>query len=153
VALLGAVVLLVSLFLDFYKPGLTAWRVFEVLDLVLAACAIVGGLAAASLAGAPVPAMESRVLSWAAGVALVIVVATLVNHPPAVGDQADPGLGLWLALAGSALMAAGALFANARVHVTVNVEERRHRVAAVDARRQREQTEATRPIEAPDAKL
>ena len=149
VALVGAVVLLVSLFLDFYDPGLTAWQVFEVLDLVLAAAAIVGGYAALSLAGAPVPAVDGRVLGYAAGTAFVLVVATLLNHPPAVSGSADPAIGLWLALAGSALMAAGALFATARVHITLNVEQRRTRVAAVDARQQpekRPETEATKPL-------
>jgi hypothetical protein len=155
VALLGAVILLVSLFLDYYEPGLTAWQVFELEDLLLAAIAITGGLAAASLAGAPVPAVDARVLGYTAGAALVLVVATLLNHPPAVSDQADPDLGLWLALAGAALMAAGALFANARVHVMLNVEQRRRRVAAVDARKPSE-TKATRPLdqeEPPEAKL
>src|SRR4051812_18354915 len=117
IALLGALVLLVSLFLDFYEPGLSAWEVFEVLDLVLAALAVLGGLAAASLAGAPVPTIDARVLGWSAGAALVIVVATLLNHPPAVSDATDPDIGLWLALAGSALMAAGALLSIARVNV------------------------------------
>ena len=158
IALLGAVILLVSLFLDFYEPGLTAWQVFEIEDLVLAAAAIVGGIAAASAAGAPVPAIDTRVLGYAAGIALVLVIATLLNHPPAVGDGADPDLGLWLALAGAALMAAGALFASARVHVTVNVEQRRTRVAAVDARQPPEagkppETEQTKPLDPPDAKL
>ena len=138
IALVGAVLLLVSLFLDFYEPGLTAWQVFEVLDLVLAALAIAGGLAALSLAGAPVPAIDARVLAWSAGAALVLVVATLLNHPPAVSDAADPALGLWLALAGAALMAAGALLSTARVHVTFNVENRRTRLSAVDARRREE---------------
>lgn len=138
IALVGAVVLLVSLFLDFYEPNLTAWQVFEVLDLVLAALAIVGGIAAAGLAGAPVPTLDARVLGWSAGAALVIVVATLLNHPPAVADAADPAIGLWLALAGSALMAAGALLSIARVHITLNVENRRTRVRAVDARRREE---------------
>ena len=36
---LGAVVLLISLFLDWYQPGVTAWDAFEVLDLLLAALA------------------------------------------------------------------------------------------------------------------
>jgi hypothetical protein len=146
IALLGAVVLLVSLFLDFYDPGLTAWRVFEFLDLLLAALAITAGLAAASLAGAPVPAIDARVLGYAALAALVIVIATLLNHPPAVSDTADPALGLWLALAGSALMAVGALLSTARVHVTLNVENRRTRVAAVDARRSAA-AEPARPAE------
>ena len=39
-ALLGGLVLLVSLFLDFYEPTFTAWEVFELLDLVLAALAV-----------------------------------------------------------------------------------------------------------------
>ena len=156
VALLGAVVLFVSLFLDFYDPGLTAWDVFEVLDLVLAAAAAVGAVAAASLAGAPVPALDARVLAYAAGTALVLVVATLLNHPPAVSGAQDPALGLWLALGGSALMAVGALLSVARVHVTLNVEGRRTRVAAVDARRREEaaaaEAEAARTPEPPDAR-
>ena len=36
---LGALVLLVSLFLDWYEPDVTAWEAFEVLDLLLAALA------------------------------------------------------------------------------------------------------------------
>src|SRR3954467_557744 len=37
---IGAIVLLVSLFLSWYEPGLTAWTVFEVWDLVLAAICV-----------------------------------------------------------------------------------------------------------------
>ena len=37
---LGALVLLVSLFLDWYQPAVTAWESFEVLDLLLAALGI-----------------------------------------------------------------------------------------------------------------
>ena len=33
----GAIVLIVSLFLSWYEPGRTAWTVFEVWDVVLAA--------------------------------------------------------------------------------------------------------------------
>lgn len=144
IAIAGAVLLLVSLFLNFFAPGLTAWEVYEVIDLVLAACAIVGGLAALGLAGAPAPAIEARWLGWSAGVAFVLVAASLVNHPPAVARDAQPELGIWLALAGSALMGAGALLSTARVHVTFNVEHRRTRVAAVDARR------AAAPAPAPE---
>jgi hypothetical protein len=134
IALLGAVVLLVSLFLDWYEPGLTAWDVFEVVDLLLAALAVVGGIAAASVAGAPVPPVDARVLGWTAGAAFVLVAATLLNHPPAVAGTSDPDLGLWLALAGAALMAVGALLATSRVRFTIAVEGRRQRVPAVDAR-------------------
>ena len=43
----GAVLLLVSLFIDWYDPGGDAWAVFESLDLVLAGAAVCGLLAVA----------------------------------------------------------------------------------------------------------
>ncbi|HEV2753006.1 MAG TPA: hypothetical protein VGV36_04130, partial [Solirubrobacteraceae bacterium] len=45
----GAALLLVSLFLDWYSPGATAWSTFETIDLALA------GLAVAALVGAVRP--------------------------------------------------------------------------------------------------
>jgi hypothetical protein len=47
---LGALLVLVALFLDFFEVGGSGWEVFEALDLVLA------GLAAAALYGALRPA-------------------------------------------------------------------------------------------------
>ena len=43
---LGALILLISLFLDWYQPNVTAWEAFEVLDLLLAALAIAALVAA-----------------------------------------------------------------------------------------------------------
>ena len=37
---LGALVMLVSVFLDWYEPNITAWQAFEVLDLLLAALSL-----------------------------------------------------------------------------------------------------------------
>ena len=44
---LGALVLLISLFLDWYQPAVTAWDAFEVLDLLLAALGVAALVAAA----------------------------------------------------------------------------------------------------------
>ena len=143
-ALVGAVLLLVSLFLSWYRPDLTAWEIFEVLDLVLAAIAIATALAALSALGVSIPAVPQRWLGPLAVVAFVLVVATLLNDPPAVaGAKVDTGL--WLALAGVCCMAAGALLAVARISVRFDVQDRRTRVAAVDARagEQPDQTEPT----------
>ena len=41
-AAVGGIVLLVSLFLHWYQPALTAWTVFEVWDVVLAVLAVAG---------------------------------------------------------------------------------------------------------------
>ena len=75
---------------------------FEALDLVLAALAVAGMVAAVRPDVAP---------PWAAvvvpGVAVFIVFVQLVNNPPAAGD-ANPAAGAWIALAGAFLMAAGA---------------------------------------------
>ena len=126
VALVGALALLVSLFLDWFRPHLSAWDVFEIVDLVLAAAAVVTILAAAGLAGLRMPEVPAAWLGWAAGIALVLVVATLLDHPPAAHGL-DPQEGLWIALAGAVLMAAGAVLSLAQVHIRVDVEGRRRR--------------------------
>lgn len=148
IVLLGAVLLLVGLFLDWFEPGLTAWEAFEVLDLVLAAVAVLAVLAAVGAAGLDAPAVvDPRALGWSAAVALVLVIATLLNHPPAA-IELDPDAGLWISLAGAALMGAGALLSLARVRVSLDVQSRRTRMSAVDARRHDD--EETRPLGATD---
>jgi len=77
-------------------------------------------------------ALEGK-LPWVA--AVVIVGSQIVDPPPAAGDG-DPESGAWLGLAGSLLMAAGALLSFGRLRFAVTVEGRdpRQRVAAVDTR-------------------
>ena len=114
----GAILLFVSLFLGWYKPGLEAWDVFEAWDLVLAVLAIVALVAVASRLGFGPP----RPASWMMGpaiAALVIVLYALIDPPPVLADG-DPSTGLWLALAAAVLMAAGALLSVARISVAFN---------------------------------
>ncbi|MBW3609512.1 MAG: protein translocase subunit SecF [Actinobacteria bacterium] len=59
----GAILLFVSLFLEWYDPRLDAWEIFEVWDLVLALLAIVALVAAASRLGIGPP----RPPSWLIG--------------------------------------------------------------------------------------
>jgi hypothetical protein len=129
----GSALLLISLFTDWYElgaAGVTGWQVFEALDLVLAALAIAGMVAAVRPDIAP---------PWAAvvvpGAAVFIVFVQLIDNPPAAGS-ANPAAGAWIALAGAFLMAAGAALSLAAISVTVQVRERdvRRRVAAVDRR-------------------
>jgi hypothetical protein len=128
----GSALLLVSLFTEWYDIGLTGWQVFESLDLVLAALAVVGLVAAIRPDAAP---------PWAAGVvpgaAVVIVLVQLIDGPPAAGGS-SPAAGAWVALAGAFLMAGGAALSLAAISVTVQFRERdvRRRVAAVDRRGQ-----------------
>lgn len=115
---IGAVLLLVSLFLEWYQPNIDAWEIFEVWDLVLALLAIGALVAFASRLGYGAPRPASHV--FGPGIAaLVIVLYSLLNPPPlsrGLGDG-DPGVGLWLALAATILMAVGALLSVARVSV------------------------------------
>jgi hypothetical protein len=126
----GSALLLISLFTTWYDGGLTAWQVFETLDLVLAALAVAGLVAALR---------PDTVAPWAAaavpGAAVFIVFVQLVDGPPAAGG-ASPAAGAWVALAGTFLMAAGAALSLAAISVTVQIRERdlRRRVAAVDRR-------------------
>ena len=128
----GAVLLLVSLFIDWYDPGGDAWAVFESLDLVLAGAAVCGLLAVAPRFGA---AGLGRALPLITAIAFAIVVVQLFD-PPAIVSDSDLATGAWLALAATAIMAGGALLGAASISVTVDVRgrERRRRTAAIDAR-------------------
>jgi hypothetical protein len=132
--LVGAASLLlaVSLFLDWYgvdgSTSVTAWRAFEVWDLVLLAAA---GVAVAATFGP----LDTRALVIAAGVAFVVVVSQLIQAPPAA-QGADLRTGAWLALIAVFGLVGGAALSAAKIAVTVDVQgrERRRRVPAVDRR-------------------
>lgn len=120
---IGAIALIVSLFLSWYEPGRSAWTVFEVWDIVLAAI----GIAAV---GSLVPARRTDVrdeqivperwLPGLAGAALVIVVVSLINHPPAARG-ASPEVGAWLALGAAILLSAGAILSRARISLVISL--------------------------------
>ncbi len=120
----GAILLFVSLFLEWYQPGVDAGEIFEVSDLVLALLAIVALVAVAGRLGFGPP----RPATWLVGpacAALVIVLFNIVNPPPLTPQiDGDPGGGLWLALAASILMAAGALLSMARISVAFTPTDR-----------------------------
>ena len=116
---LGAVLLLISLFLDWFEPGLSAWAVFEALDLVLAATALIAlAFAARSLGLVPIGSMAA---TTACAVAFVVVVSQLIDQPPAVLDE-GPEVGAWLALAGATVMLVGALLSRTGISLALNVE-------------------------------
>ncbi|HMJ34143.1 MAG TPA: hypothetical protein VK501_09505 [Baekduia sp.] len=143
VLFIGAALLLISLFTEWYDTGPTGWEVFESLDLVLAALALGAMLAAVR------PDAVGPSAAWALpGAALAIVIVELVNAPPAAAGG-DPTTGAWLALGGSFLMAAGAALSLAAISVTIQVRERevRRRVAAVDRRADRD-AEAAEDLDA-----
>jgi hypothetical protein len=117
VASIGAILLIVSLFLDWYEGDIEGFTVFEFLDLLLVLLALA---TIASLAGGlglirPAP---SPSVSLAVALFTVFVVASqVVNDPPAVAfnDELGRETGIWLALGGSVLMAIGGLLAFARI--------------------------------------
>jgi hypothetical protein len=122
---IGAPLLLVSLFLNWYQPGRSAWAVFEVWDLVLAALAVAALLAVAGRLGLA----RARPDSWLVVpslAAFVIVVASLLNHPPAAIGE-DPMIGIWLALTAAVLMLVGVALSVARVSVAISIHDRADR--------------------------
>lgn len=130
---LGAVAVLVSLFLEWYVPGLTAWDVFEIADWLLAALA--GGALVVLFGETVGTTPPTRRLAWISGIVVLVVVAQLLDPPPAARD-AGREVGAWIALGGSALMVAGVVLALMQISVTIDVaeRERRRRTSAVDAR-------------------
>jgi hypothetical protein len=147
VAALGGLMVLVSLFLDWFERdarsgsvivardnAVTGWQVFESLDLVLAALAILAIATGAAALGTIATLRATSLLPLGLVLALIVVVQ-LVSQPPAAWG-ADPAAGAWLALAGALLVLIGGVLTAASIDVTVNVGARdtRRRVAAVDRR-------------------
>ena len=129
---LGAALLLVALFLDWYGP-LTAWNAFEVTDVLIAVTAVAALVGAAGLLAPELEFLERRFVPWIAGAAFVLVAAELLDPPPGAGGEAF-GTGAWLALGATVVMVIGTVLSFGRVSLAVAVEgrDRRRRVATVD---------------------
>jgi hypothetical protein len=143
-AALGAIALIVSLFLHWFDPltvvrlaglqasggALTGWEAFEFLDLLLTFLALVVIIHAVPALGRAVHAPdEPSGLFPAIGiVAFVIVAVSLINHPPAAAGR-SLAFGAWLGFAGAVLMAAGGILSAARVSIVVAVAPRERRAA------------------------
>jgi hypothetical protein len=125
VASIGALLLIASLFLNWYED-ITGFTVFEFLDLLLVLLALA---TIASLAGGlglvrPAP---SPAVSLAVAIFTVLVVGSqIINDPPAVAGSVGPGkdIGIWLALSGSAVMVVGAVLGYARISLAVETRGR-----------------------------
>lgn len=132
---LGAVLLLVSLFLSWFTGDVTAWQAFEVWDLVLFVLALGSIAAGLGLTTQDAELVDRRFLPAAVAAVAVIVASQIIDPPPAAAGQ-DPDTGAWLALGAALLTCAGAVLTFGRVHVALTVEgrdQRRH-VSVVDAR-------------------
>ena len=130
----GSLVLLVSLFLDWYGD-LNAWGAFEVTDVLLAALALTALVAALGLIAPELALLDRRWLLISVFAATVLVVAAILSPPPTAGG-ADPQTGAWIGFAAALAMLAGAVLSLGRVSFSVAIEGRepRQRVSAVDHR-------------------
>jgi hypothetical protein len=142
---IGAIILVVSLFLDWYG-SLTAWDAFEVVEVLLA---VLGATALAIAIGELVPDIELGDRRWLPAIVLgvaVVVAAEIVNPPPAAGGQ-DPASGAWIAFGAAIVMFLGTVLTFGRVRFAVSVEGRqvRERVPVVDNRQDTTETEAVTP--------
>jgi hypothetical protein len=146
----GAIVLMVSLFVNWYGVA-TAWEAFEVVDVLLAALGLAAVIIAAGLLAAEFAYLDRRWLPAVVLAALVLVVAELLDRPPTVTGDRDSGA--WLALAAVGVMVLGAALTLGRIRVAVAVEGRdlRHRVPAVDHRQPTTETAAIADPSEPSA--
>lgn len=144
----GAVLLLVSLFLAWFTGEIAAWEAFEVWDIVLFVLALGSMAAGLGLTTQDADLVDRRFLPAAVAAVAVIVASQIIDPPPAAAGQ-DPDLGAWLALGSALVMCLGAVLTFGRVHLALTVEgrdQRRH-VSAVDARGPQEQvTDSHEPV-------
>src|SRR5688500_7389039 len=92
---LGALLLLVSLFLTWYTGEVTAWEAFEVWDVVLFVLALASIAAGLGLTTQEVDLVDRRFLPAFVGAVVVIVASQVIDPPPAATGQ-DPDTGSWL---------------------------------------------------------
>jgi hypothetical protein len=125
VASVGAVLLIVSLFLDWYEQ-LTGFTVFEFLDLLLVMLALatiaslVGGLGLVRPSPSPGASLAVAIFT------VLVVASQVVNHPPAAAGDGGPSkdIGISLALAGAGVMVVGAVLGYARISLAVEARRR-----------------------------
>jgi hypothetical protein len=117
IAAIGAVLLIVSLGLDWYGR-FSGFNSFEFLDLLLVLLALVTLMVLAAELGLLRTPLKDGTPLVIAVIALVVVLSQLVNRPPLAIDL-DVETGLWLGLAGAALMLLGAILATARIAIAV----------------------------------
>src|SRR4051812_41540055 len=113
----GSLVLLVSLFLDWYGD-LSAWGVFELTDVLLAALALTAFVAALGLIAPELAWLDRRWLLIAVFASVVLVIAQILSPPPAAAG-ADPQTGAWIGFAASLVMLGGAVLSLGRVSFSV----------------------------------
>jgi hypothetical protein len=144
---LGALLLLVSVFLEWYEPNVSAWEAFEVLDLLIVVLALAAIVAAVGTIRPDAAVIERRQLPLIVAALAVIVGSQILDPPP--GVDGDPQTGAWIALGAVLGMALGAVLTLGRVSFALTVEGRdtRRHVSAVDARTDPTTTEgpAVRP--------
>lgn len=146
---LGAIVLLVSLFLDWYGP-LNAWEAFEVVEVLLAGLAIGALVVAVGQLAPEIEVGDRRALPPLVATAAVLVAVELVDPPPAAGAE-QLELGAWLAFAGALVMLAGAVLTVGRISFAIAVEGRelRERVSVLDHRQDTTETAVVEEKDAP----
>ena len=126
VAALGALLLIVSLFIDWYQD-VTGFTIFEFIDLLLLALALLTLAALAAAMGFLRAGLTPGHAVVIAVLALIVVFSQIVNDPPqvAAAGGVEKDTGIWLALAGTALMVAGAVLSSVKLAIAVEPRERR----------------------------
>jgi hypothetical protein len=130
--MIGGALLLVGLFMTWYVIPVpppaeggnavgNAWAVFESLDLIMAAIAI----AAIYVAYEQMTGEPRLGVGWLLPLgllALVVVVSQMLDPPPLIGTEVDPGTGAWLGLGGAAAMVIGGVLSAAHVSLALELD-------------------------------
>ena len=126
--LVGAIVLLVSLFLNWWtgpagQISVSAWTALEVADLILAVIAVIAILLV--LPAPPVKAdfnkSSAAWLPWLGPISLVVIAAALVTDPPSVNGL-SLAVGAWIGLGGAIAMTVGGILR--RVGLSISISRR-----------------------------
>ena len=132
----GALLLLVSLFVDWYAGSIsiTGWTAFELIDILLALIALGALYEAANVLVRPGWPRAPWIWPIAGPLALVLVLVSIINKPPVAIGEVDLEIGVWLALVGAVLMTIGPRLGRLRIAVAVDDSGPRREAATPAAR-------------------
>ena len=123
--LVGAIVLLVSLFLNWWSGptgeiSVSAWTALEIADLVLAALGVIAIILVlpASPGNVNFNKAGAAWLPWLGPIAILVIGASLIGDPPSVNGL-SLAVGAWIGLGGAVMLSVGGFLRRVGVSIAI----------------------------------
>ena len=123
--LTGAIILLVSLFLNWWsgptdEVSVSAWTALEVVDLILAALSVIAIILVLPASPGKVEFNKAGAawLPWLGPIAILLIGASIIHDPPTVNGL-SLAAGAWIGLGGAVVMSLGGFLRRVGISIAI----------------------------------